>query len=145
MGTSAAAEDPDVAATYRQLAETWKEQGPVEPLLDTVGQICLGTTDATQWKAKWRGVTGECFERVLRTLVERDGLLERLREIECPALVLHGTADAAYPMDRARELVEALPRAEPLVTVEGGAHFLSLTDADAVNPNLRGFLAAHAA
>src|SRR5436309_113068 len=36
MGTSAAAEDPQVAATYRQLAATWKEQGPVEPLLDTV-------------------------------------------------------------------------------------------------------------
>lgn len=34
-------------------------------------------------------------------------------------------------------------KAEPLVVVEGGAHFLSLTDADAVNPHLERFLSAH--
>jgi pimeloyl-ACP methyl ester carboxylesterase len=144
MGTSAAAEDVEVAAGYRQLAATWKEQGPIEPLLDTVAGICLGSMDAGDWKAKWRTVPGDRFDLVLTTLVERDGLLDRLPEVRCPALVLHGSADAAYPLDHAAELVSALPNAEPLVVVEGGAHFLSLTDADAVNPHLRRFLAEHA-
>lgn len=75
-----------------------------------------------------------------RHLVDRDGILDRVPEIRCPALVMHGSADAAYPVDRARELAQALPDAEPPVVIDGGAHFLSLTDADAVNPLLQVFL-----
>jgi hypothetical protein len=49
-------------------------------------------------------------------------------------LVLHGSADAAHPV----------VGSEPPVVVEDGAHFLSLTDAEAVDPHLQRFLAAHA-
>ena len=71
-------------------------------------------------------------------------MLDRLGEIEVPALVLHGAADRAYPVARAEQIVAALPAAGPLVVIDGGAHFLSLTHADAVNPHLREFLVAHA-
>ena len=43
---SASDEEPEVAAAYRQIAATWVEQGPIEPLLDTVAHICLGEVDA---------------------------------------------------------------------------------------------------
>jgi pimeloyl-ACP methyl ester carboxylesterase len=45
---------------------------------------------------------------------------------------------------RAAEIVESVPSAEPLVLVDGGAHFLSLTDPEAVNPHLKAFLSKHA-
>lgn len=77
-------------------------------------------------------------------LVDRDEVLSRAGEITCPALVLHGSADLAYPVERAAELADALPAAEPLVVVDGGAHFLSYTHAEAVNPALKRFLDAHA-
>ncbi len=140
LGTSAAAEDAHVAAGYRQVAAAWREQGPAEELLDLQAEVCLGAMDATEWRAKWRTVTPDRLDLVLGTLVDRDGILDRVHEIRCPALVMHGSADAAYPVDRARELAEALPNAEPLVVIDGGAHFLSLTDAVAVNPHLRRFL-----
>jgi pimeloyl-ACP methyl ester carboxylesterase len=138
LGTSGAAEDPAVADGYRQAAAAWREHGPVQELLDLTATICLGSYDATEWQAKWRRIAD--VDRVLTPLVERDGVLDRAPEIRCPALVLHGSADAAYPVDRARELAQALPNARPPVIIEGGAHFLSLTDADAVNPHLRTFL-----
>jgi pimeloyl-ACP methyl ester carboxylesterase len=141
LGTSGAAEDPEVAAGYRQAAAAWREYGATQELLDLNAAICLGQYDATEWQAKWRRLSGDHVDRVLTPLVERDGVLDRASEIRCPAMVLHGSADAAYSVDRARELAEALPNAEPPVIVEGGAHFLSLTDADAVNPHLRAFLA----
>ncbi|MFF0149015.1 alpha/beta fold hydrolase [Amycolatopsis sulphurea] len=72
-------------------------------------------------------------------------MLDRAGEIGAPAIVLHGTADLAYPVARAEALVVALPNAAPLVTVDGGAHFLSLSHADAVNPYLRRFLDAQPA
>lgn len=95
VGTSGAAEDPEVAAGYRQAAAAWREHGPTP-------------------------------------------------EIHCPALVLHGSADAAYSVERACELAEALPNARPPVIIDGGAHFLSLTDSGAVNPRLRTFLSTTA-
>ncbi|WP_068029986.1 alpha/beta fold hydrolase [Nocardia mexicana] len=140
LGTSGAAEDPEVAAGYRQAAAAWREHGPTEELLDLNATICLGSHDATEWKAKWRRLSGDHVDRVLTPLVERDGVLDRASEIECPALVLHGSDDAAYSVDRARELAAALPDAAPPVVVDGGAHFLSLTDADAVDPYLKEFL-----
>jgi pimeloyl-ACP methyl ester carboxylesterase len=140
LGTSGAEEDPEVAAGYRQAAAAWREHGATQELLDLNATICLGAYDATEWQAKWRRLSGDHIDRVLTPLVERDGVLDRAPEIRCPALVLHGSADAAYSVDRARELAKALPNAEPPVIIEGGAHFLSLTDADAVNPHLRAFL-----
>lgn len=144
LGTSAAAEVTEIADNYRDLARTWAAQGPADQLVDTIATICLGDRPADSWKAKWRTVSGERLTRIMNTLVSRDGLLDRLGEVQCPVLVLHGSADVAYPVCRGAEVVESVPNAEPLVVVEGGAHFLSLTDAGAVNPHLRGFLTKHA-
>jgi pimeloyl-ACP methyl ester carboxylesterase len=144
LGTSAAPEDPEIAASYRELAAAWVANGPIDPLLDTVATICLGDLPADDWKAKWRTVDGERFQRNLTTLVERDGLLDRLGAITCPTLVLHGSADGAYPVAKAQQIVDAVPTAEPLVVVDGGAHFLSLTDAAAVTPLMTEFLRKHA-
>ncbi|GAA1226452.1 alpha/beta fold hydrolase [Pseudonocardia alaniniphila] len=144
MGSSGAAEDPQVAAAYRQLAESWAANGPKEEQLDAVAGTCLGSMPADGWKETWRSVPGDRLLRIMSTLVERDGVLGRLDRIRCPALVLHGSADAAYPVARAEELAAGIPGAEQLVVVEDGAHFLSLTHAEAVNPHLQRFLAAHA-
>lgn len=143
LGTSSATEDPQVAASYRELAAGWVANGPADPLLDTVAAICLGNLPAEDWKAKWRTVDGARFERILTVLVERDGLVDRLGEVRCPTLVLHGSADGAYPVAKAQQIVDGIPGAEPLVVVEGGAHFLSLTDASAVTPPLTEFLRKH--
>jgi pimeloyl-ACP methyl ester carboxylesterase len=79
---------------------------------------------------------------LLDVLTRRDSVVVRLGESCCPTLVMHGTADAAYPVERAEEIAETVPKGE-LVLVEGGAHFLGLTDPDAVNPALREFLSAN--
>jgi len=144
LGTSAAAEDANVAASYRELAATWADNGPADQLTDMVAAVCLGDVEADDWKDKWRAVPGPRIARIMETLVSRDGLLCRLSNVRCPVLVMHGAADAVYPVCRGAEIVEGVSRAEPLVVVDGGAHFLSLTDPRAVNPHLRKFLTEHA-
>jgi pimeloyl-ACP methyl ester carboxylesterase len=140
MGTSADAEEPDVAASYRGLAQAWFDNGPTQGLIDTVASIVLGDWPAEDWKASWRTIDGPRFLRNVTTLVERDSLVPRLAEITVPALVLHGSADAAYPVAKAEQIVAALPQADPLIVINDGAHYLSLTDADAVNGHLENFL-----
>ena len=143
LGTSAAPEDPQVAEAYRGLGALWATQGPTDQLVDMVATICIGAMDSSAWKIKLRALPSDRVTVLMNALVDRDGLLDRLGEISCPTLVLHGSADAAYPVERAEEIVAAVPKAEPLVLVGGGAHFLSLTDPDAVNPPLRAFLTAN--
>jgi pimeloyl-ACP methyl ester carboxylesterase len=76
----------------------------------------------------------------MRTLLTRDDLTDRLGEITCPALVVHGDADAAIPVEKAQALVEGLPGAVPLVLVSGGGHAANLTHPEPVNAALRTFL-----
>ncbi|MEV6236008.1 alpha/beta fold hydrolase [Lentzea sp. NPDC051838] len=142
LGTSGETEDEQISAAYQQLAEVWIAQGP-ETVIEAVAKICLGDYDPSEWTPKWSAVEPERLRLIMNALVGREGILDRAQEITVPALVLHGTADLAYPVAKAEALVEALPKAEPLVTVEGGAHFLSLTHADDVNPHLQRFLSAH--
>jgi pimeloyl-ACP methyl ester carboxylesterase len=144
LGTSAAAEDPAIAAGYRAVLDAWTTGGAPPEVLEGVAKICFGDANADEWKRRWATVPPEQLTWAMTALVDRDAVLDRAGEITAPALVLHGSADLAYPIERAAELVAALPGAEPLVVVEGGAHFLSYTHPDEVNPHLERFLAAHA-
>ncbi|MFI5606324.1 alpha/beta fold hydrolase [Amycolatopsis sp. NPDC051903] len=147
LGTSADAETPEYAAVYRQIGEVFA-QGGADDVIEGVAAICFGDgfAGAGPWKARWRErVRGDHARLLIHVLTGRDSLADRLGEIQTPTLVLHGTADRAYAVAQAEALVAGLPHAEPLVTVEDGAHFLSLTHAAQVNSHLKGFLAAHVA
>ena len=142
LGTSGEPEDEQVSDAYQQLAEVWIAQGPGS-VIEAVAKICLGDYDPSEWTPKWSEVEPERLRLIMNALVGREGVLDRAGQIGVPALVLHGTADLAYPVGKAEALVAALPKAEPLVLVEGGAHFLSLTHAADVNPHLERFLSAN--
>jgi pimeloyl-ACP methyl ester carboxylesterase len=143
LGTSAAAEDPTVATGYRAVLDAWISGGAPPEVLDGVATICFGAFEVGEWKQRWASVAPDQLTLTMTALVDRDAVLDRAGEITCPALVLHGTADLAYPVERAAELTSALPGAEPPVVIEGGAHFLSYTHADEVNPHLARFLKTH--
>ena len=72
--------------------------------------------------------------------MDRDDITGRLGEISCPALILHGTADAAIPMAKAEVLRDGLGGPAELVPVEGGPHASNLSHPDQVNPALLRFL-----
>ncbi|RAS69973.1 pimeloyl-ACP methyl ester carboxylesterase [Lentzea atacamensis] len=137
LGTSGEPEDEQIAATYDLLTEVWIAQGP-DTVVEATAKICLGDHDPSEWTPKWSAVEPDRLRLISNALVSRDGILDRAGEITAPVLVLHDTADLACPVAKA----EALPKAEPLVTIEGGAHFLSLTHAADVNPHLERFLSA---
>jgi pimeloyl-ACP methyl ester carboxylesterase len=70
----------------------------------------------------------------------RDDITDRLGEITCPALVVHGTADTAIEIERAERLAAALAGCDGVVAVEGAAHASNLTHPDQVNPPRLAFL-----
>ncbi|KAH8651160.1 putative alpha/beta hydrolase [Xylariales sp. PMI_506] len=63
-------------------------------------------------------------------LAERDGILLRLDEIQCPVHWLHGTGDVVYSTKIPAEQIELFTssRDAKLEIVEGGAHYLSASN-----------------
>jgi 3-oxoadipate enol-lactonase len=72
--------------------------------------------------------------------MDRDDITGRLAEITCPALIVHGTADASIPLARAEAVRDGLGGPVTFTAVEGAAHASNVTHPDEVNQALLGFL-----
>ena len=68
---------------------------------------------------------------------------DRLYEVTVPALVIHGTDDALFPVENARLLDEGLPKAESEL-IEDGPHLVFVERSRDVNDRLFAFLEDHA-
>ncbi|EXJ55232.1 microsomal epoxide hydrolase [Cladophialophora yegresii CBS 114405] len=79
-------------------------------------------------------------------LRDRDGLHGRLFDVKCPVMWLHGTDDVVYSVANAKEEIKLFvnsPSAE-LITVDGGAHFLSASHPKEVDNALIAFVGKYA-
>jgi 3-oxoadipate enol-lactonase len=139
IDTQAGQEDPALAPSYEQMEEIWLAQGP-EPVQEIVASIILGDIDPLPWYAKWARLDPQGLTYSFRCLMDRDDITGRLGEIGCPALILHGTADAAIPMAKAEQLLDGLAGPAELVVIEGGSHASNLSHPDQVNAALLPFL-----
>jgi 3-oxoadipate enol-lactonase len=136
-------EDPALAPAYEQLDQTWLEHGP-EPVKDIVASIILGPPDGPvdygPWFAKWAAIDRAELHLAFRCLMDRDDITARLAEITCPALIVHGTADAAIPVAKAAAVQAGLAGPAELVLIDGGSHAANLSHPDQVNVALLEFL-----
>lgn len=80
----------------------------------------------------------EAAHAALAVLVSTD-LRERLPDIDCPVLIIHGSTDIICPPGSARYLSERLPNAR-LVEFAGVGHAPSLSRPDQFNAVLREFI-----
>jgi pimeloyl-ACP methyl ester carboxylesterase len=145
IDSQAGPEDPAVVPAYEQLEQVWLEQGPA-PVQDIVASIILGPPDGpvdyAPWFAKWAAADRPELRLAFRCLIDRDDITGRLGEISCPALIVHGTADAAIPVAKAEVVQAGLAGPAELVLVDGGSHAANLSHPDQVNVALLEFLRA---
>jgi pimeloyl-ACP methyl ester carboxylesterase len=140
LDTQAGPEDPDGAPLYWSMAQAWAADGADPGTLGFAASLILGPADHAPWIALWEEMPRHRATQVVGTLVQREDITDRLPEITCPALVVHGSSDAAIPLAKGEELANGLPNAVPLVVVEGGGHAANLSHPDPVNAAIRGFL-----
>ena len=130
---------PGRVTGYEQLEATWLEHGPA-PVQDLVADVILGAAPRAEWLASWAAQDNDQLTLAFRCLMDRDDITGLLGEITCPALVVHGTADAAIAMSRAEALRDGLGGPAGLVRIEGGSHAANLTHPDQVNAAVLSFL-----
>jgi 3-oxoadipate enol-lactonase len=143
IDSQAGLEDPAIAPAYEELERTWLEHGPA-PVQDIVASIILGPVDGpvdyAPWFGKWAAADREELRLAFRCLMDRDDITGRLGEISCPALIVHGTADAAIPVAKAEAVQAGLAGQADIVLVDGGSHAANLSHPDQVNVALLEFL-----
>ncbi len=145
IDSQAGREDPAVAPGYEELERTVLEHG-FGPVRDVIASIILGPPDGAvdyaPWFAKWDELDLPETIFPFRALIDRDDITGRLAEIGCPALILHGTADAAIPMAQAEAVRAGLAGPAALVSIEGGTHAANLSHPDQVNTAMLEFLSS---
>lgn len=144
LDTQAGAEDPAAAEGYGQMIDTWMAHGPVDELTEIIANIIIAEPETNaEWIAKWKALDERAGRDGMRQasacLLGRDDITDRLGEITCPALVVHGTEDTAITMDLAETLANGLPGADGVVAVSG-AHAANLTNPEPVNAAISAFL-----
>jgi 3-oxoadipate enol-lactonase len=141
IDTQAGQEDPAVAPMYDAMTRAWAADGPDPATLDFAADTILGpNVDQAPWKALWAGMPWHRAPQVMHPLLHREDLTSRLGEISCQALVIHGTEDAAIPVQKAEALVSGLPSARPLVLVDGAGHAANMACPDQVNQAIAAFV-----
>jgi hypothetical protein len=125
------------------MLDVWEADGLNDQLEETIAAIVLGNEwpGRFEWISKWHQTPRSLLRPAFNALASRDDLHDRLGEIKAPALVIHGTADAAIDMELAQRLCSGLANSRPLVLIEGGGHACNLTHPKLVNPVVQKFLA----
>jgi pimeloyl-ACP methyl ester carboxylesterase len=144
IDTQAGLEPDEARPVYDAMTEDWATNGPSDELAGAVAGIIMSPGyDHSRWIAKWQARPKESITVPYRTLIGRDDLTDRLGEITAPAIVFHGEADAAIPMDKAEQLLKELGQCEQLVRIPGAGHASNLSHPGEVNGPLREFLRRH--
>jgi pimeloyl-ACP methyl ester carboxylesterase len=140
LDTQAGLEDPEAVPLYDAMLAEWLAHGPAA-VQEAVAQLILGPdADPTYWYAQWAAVDRATMTDSYRCLMDRDDVTDRLGAITCPALVVHGGADAAIPLERAETLASGLSGCDGVAVVDDAGHAANLTHPQAVNPLVRAFL-----
>jgi 3-oxoadipate enol-lactonase len=141
-GTEAEATRP----AYEQMHQMWLDQG-AGPVQEMVAAIILGPGQWDGWYAKWDGQYAQLAPDDLgqltwafRCLMDRDDITGRLGEVSCPALIIHGSEDAAIPLARGEQMRDALAGPTAFAVIDGAPHASNVTHPDAVNAEIVAFL-----
>jgi 3-oxoadipate enol-lactonase len=140
IDTQSGLEDPEALPLYVALNDEWLANGP-GAVQEMVSSLIFGPgIDVEPWYAKWNALDRSKFKDPFQTLVGRDEITDRLGEITAPALIIHGSADAAIPMWRAEQLRDGLGDVRELVVVEGAGHAANMSSPDQVNEAISRFI-----
>ncbi len=142
IDTQAGTEDEEVIPQYRGMIDHWLGTEPLGEVGELVAGLILGDPAlAATWIPIWEERRHEMGEHPGDCLLERDDVTARLGEITCPALIVHGDADAAIPLDKAQAMADGLGGPTSVVVMPGGSHAANMTHPAETNEAIASFMA----
>ena len=126
---------------YGAMFSQWQVGGPLGELGEMVAGMIIGDPEISkEWIAKWEAQDRSKIQEPAETLLFRDDVTERIGEISCPVLIIHGEEDQAILIEAAEDLMGRLSDCRGLVRVAGAAHAPNMTHPEIVNDAIKNFL-----
>ncbi len=145
VDSAADVDDPETLEGYQGMVHVMGNGTDEElaGLFEMVSGLILGDEQlAAEWIPRWHQLDRSQVVTAGAALLGRDDISDRLGEIACPVLIVHGTEDQAITVDRAEAVCAGVQDCRGVVKVAGAAHAPNMTHPDVVNPPLRQFLEA---
>ncbi len=145
IDSAADVDDAETIEGYRGMLHVFGKGTDEERagVFQIVSGLILGDEGlAAEWIPKWEAIEREQIVTAGHALLERDDISGRVGEIRCPILAVHGTADQAIGLERAKVLAAAASDHRGIVEVDGAAHAPNMTHPDQVTPAIEEFLAS---
>lgn len=135
-------DDEETRAGYAGMIQHWLSGEPLGEVGAVVAGLIIGQPGLMEkWISIWESRDRSTVRYPADCLLERDDITDRVGEIACPVLVVHGEEDQAIPIETARQLCADLPDCRGMVAVPGAAHAANMTHPEVVTPAIAGFLA----
>jgi pimeloyl-ACP methyl ester carboxylesterase len=133
---------------YGEMIENTREAGRApDPMLDIVANLLFGSTSIEErtdlvehWKDRWSTYPGEAVYNETKSWLHRDGVENRLDEIDVPVLIVHGEEDISIEPEMSEPMVDQLPDARMELIPEAG-HSSNTENPEPVNAAIEEFLA----
>lgn len=106
------------------------------------GRILADDRLAEHWIPRWRAIERDQLAAAGEALLGREDISDRIPEIRCPIVAVHGSDDEGIAIDRAHALAAAAGDHRGVVTIDGAAHAPNLTHPARVNAAIADFLAS---
>ena len=141
IDTQAGTEAAENIEAYGGMLQHWLSDAPLGEIGEFVAGLILGDPDlAATWIPIWEERRSEMNEHPGNCLLDRDDITDRLGEIGAPALVVHGDADAAIPLELGQVLADSIPTAT-IAVMPGGSHAANMPHPTQTNEATASFLA----
>lgn len=146
IDTDAGGLTPEERAGYTEFFQSWVDnREPTDDHLSTMSGLLLGTDDlAATWLPRWRAVNPDSLGSVYLAALSEENILSQLADVQAPLMVIHGTADAVFPVAKAEAIGRAAGNCVGVHRIDGGSHTANLTHPKEVNALLADFLRTHA-
>ena len=144
IDTQAHEKDKDKLAQYEAFLKVSLEDGVSEDLVNILLMLLFSQTFAAKpeadiWRKKLLAVDVPGAHAMIRAVFDRDDIHDRVGEIRCPAVVIHGDEDMSIELERGEELARDLPDAT-FVAVKDAGHASVYESPEVVTAAIKDFL-----
>lgn len=140
IASEAGTEDDEAMAGFRAMIADWSINGPANGGA-ILAHLLIGIPEMEpSWIAKWESWDAGQIAQPGACLFDREDLTDRLGEIHCPVLVVHGAHDEVIPLERAQAVAQGVVDCRGFVPIEGAPHACNLSNPDDVNRAILEFL-----
>lgn len=126
---------------YREVLDKWCTASNIDELAENIGELIFGVSgEKAHWINKWKQSDRAVLQYPAQALLEREDITDRLSEIKCPVLVIHGDEDEAIPISNAEILSKKIGSGARLIRIQGAPHAPNITHPEETNSAIHTFL-----